>query len=91
MDTKETAESSLLIILFSQVMSLITSVVTGTIPAVDMGLLAMMIIVGVAGGALGRGVNDRIAPNSVDVLFLSFLSVIILITAYNFGSSIHII
>ncbi len=90
MDTKEAAESSLQIILLSQVMSLITSVVTGTVPTVDIVLLAMMIIVGVAGGALGRRINDRIAPKSVDVLFMSFLSVIILITAYNFGSNIHI-
>lgn len=85
MKTKEAAESSLLIILFSQATAFLTTVVTGTIPNVNIFLLCMMMGMGILGGIIGRKINDRIHQKTVDKLFLSLLIIIIGITIYNFG------
>ena len=84
MSTKEAAENSLYIIFFSQIASLLSSVVTNSIPAFDPVVLIFMVIGGIAGGIFGRGLNKNISEKTVDKLFIALMVVIILINVYNF-------
>ena len=83
MDTKTAAENSLYIIFFSQLASLIVSIVTRTIPDIAIGMLALMVCGGISGGAVGRKVNKKIDEKTVDKLFIGLMGVIILINIYN--------
>ena len=83
METKEAAENSLFIILFSQISSLFTTVITDTIPSVDMFLLVLMITGGILGGAIGKNINKRIDARAVEKLFMCLMIIIILISIYN--------
>ncbi|WP_051207831.1 sulfite exporter TauE/SafE family protein [Butyrivibrio sp. AE3006] len=84
MKAKEAAESSLFIILLSQLASFVTTIATGTVPKVDVVLLLMMVAMGISGGIAGRKINDLINQKSVDRLFMLLLVVIMGITLYNF-------
>ena len=84
MSTKEAAENSLYIIFFSQIASLLSSVVTSSIPAFDPVVLIFMVIGGIAGGIFGRGLNKKISEKTVDKLFIGLMVVIIFINIYNF-------
>lgn len=91
MGTKEAALSSLYIIMFSQITSLIQTCVTGTIPEVKVSYLAAMIIGGILGGTLGSKVNKKIDENGVNKLFIALMIVIVGINIYNavkFGSAV---
>ncbi len=83
MDIKEAAENSLYIILFSQMASLVSAIVTQTIPNVDLVVLGLMVVGGVLGGILGRGVNKKIQPHTVGKLFIGLMAVVIVINIYN--------
>jgi uncharacterized membrane protein YfcA len=83
MDTKTAAENSLYIIFFSQLASLIMSLVTRTVPDVSMAMLLFMVGGGLAGGAVGRKVNKKIDEKTVDKLFIGLMAAIILINVYN--------
>ena len=54
MDTKTAAQNSLYIILFSQAASLVNSIAAGQIPEFSFLLLVVMVLSGIAGGAIGR-------------------------------------
>ena len=60
MSTKESALASLYIIVFSQVTSLVQTVVMGTIPPVQLSYLAVMVIGGLLGGTIGSRINKKI-------------------------------
>lgn len=83
MDSKTAALSSLYIIFFSQAVSLISNVVTGSIPSVDYLTLLVMILMGITGATIGRGVSKRLSNRGVDILFMCLLVVIIGISIYN--------
>ena len=83
MDTKTAAENSLYIIFFSQLASLIVSLVTRTVPDIAIGMLALMVCGGISGGAVGRKVNKKIDEKTVDKLFIGLMGIIILINIYN--------
>ncbi len=83
MDTKKAAENSLYIIFFSQVASLISTIVTGSMPDFSILMLALMVIGGIAGGIAGRGLNRKISAKTVDRLFIALMVVIIGINIYN--------
>ena len=83
MSTKEAALSSLYIIMFSQITSLLQTVVTGSIPDVQFIYLAVMLVGGVAGGMIGSRVNRKIPEKNVDRLFMALMLVIIGINIYN--------
>lgn len=83
METKTAAQNSLYIILFSQITSLINTLVTGTIPEFSFLLLAVMVICGILGGASGRVINKKIDSKVVDKLFIILMVVIIFINIYN--------
>lgn len=83
MPTKVAAQNSLYIILFSQITSLLNSIVTSTIPVFSAFLLILMVIGGILGGFYGRKINKKIDSHKVDILFIGLMAVIILINIYN--------
>ncbi len=83
MTTKTAAANSLYIILFSQVTSLVSTIVTGTVPQVSWGILAGMIVCGLLGGMAGRAFNRKMDDKMVDKLFMILMVVIIIINIYN--------
>lgn len=83
MDTKTAAANSLYIILFSQLTNLLSTLVTATVPAFTLPVLALMVAGGLLGGMAGRVVNKRIDNAGVNRLFIGLMGVIIVISAYN--------
>ncbi len=83
MDTKTAAQNSLYIILFSQVTSLINTLVTRTVPEFSILLLVLMVGGGILGGMAGRAINKKIDGNVVNRLFIGLMGVIMLICVYN--------
>lgn len=83
MDTKTAAQNSLYIILFSQITSLVNTLITHTVPEFEVGLLILMVGGGILGGAAGRIVNKRMDVSMVNKLFIGLMAVIMLICAYN--------
>lgn len=83
MGTKEAALSSLYIIMFSQITSLVQTVATGTIPDVEITYFLGMVIGGILGGTLGSKVNKKIDGEGVNKLFIILMIVIIGINIYN--------
>ena len=83
METKEAARSSLYIILVSQIFSLLTTIVTGSVPYYEPVWVLVMATSGIAGGIVGRRINRRISADAVNRLFIAFLFVIIGICIYN--------
>lgn len=83
MKTKEAAQNSLYIILFSQGASLISSLLSGNVHDVDLLLLAGMIFCGIMGGVFGRKINKKIDEKMVDKLFIGLMILILVINVYN--------
>ena len=83
MDTKTAAQNSLYIILFSQITSLLNTLMTGTVPEFGIGLLVLMVAGGIFGGVVGRVVNKRIEADTVNRLFIGLMVIIMLICVYN--------
>lgn len=83
MDTKTAAQNSLYIILFSQIASLINTLVTGSVPEFGIGILVIMVSCGIIGGAVGRIVNRRMDGRMVNRLFIGLMVVIMLVCVYN--------
>ena len=83
MDTKTAAQNSLYIILFSQITSLINTLVTRTVPEFSLILLVLMVACGILGGVAGRIVNKKIAAETVNKLFIGLMVIIMLICVYN--------
>lgn len=83
MDTKTAAENSLYIILFSQMASLIMTVITGTVPEFTWITLILMVAGGIFGGYTGRIINKKIDGAMINKLFIALMVVIILISAGN--------
>jgi len=86
MDSKTAAANSLYIIFFSQVASLVTAAVSGSIPFFPAALLVVMIAGGVAGGLAGGRISKRIHNRQVDRVFLVLLAAIVAVSVYNFVS-----
>lgn len=82
MKTKEAAQNSLYIILFSQGASLISNLISG-VASIDLTLLVGMILCGILGGIFGRKINKKIVDSTVDKLFIGLMIVIICINIYN--------
>lgn len=83
MSTKTAAENSLCIIFFSQMASLIATIVTRSVPAFQLGVLLLMVAGGIAGGICGRAINKKIKEKTVDKLFIALMVVMIAINLYN--------
>jgi uncharacterized membrane protein YfcA len=83
MQTKEAAQSSLYIIFFSQISSLIKTLITGSVPDFELTSLLLMIAGGVLGAIVGRRINSKIDGKVVEKLFIWLMVVVILINIYN--------
>lgn len=83
MATKPAAQNSLYVILISQTASILKTVLSGSVPAVDLPLLAGMIACGVIGSELGGRLNKRLSERQVTVLFMGFMVLVLGINAYN--------
>ena len=79
MSTKIAAENSLYIIFFSQIASLVSTIVSGSVPDFQIGVLILM----VAGGICGRAINKKIDEKTVDKLFIALMVLMIVINIYN--------
>ena len=82
MDSKTAAANSLYIILFSQLASFLSTVITG-LPEFDPLVLAVMVAGGIGGGIAGRALNKKMDNRAVDKLFICLMAVIIGICVYN--------
>lgn len=83
METKQAAVYSIFIIMCSQISSLISTLVTGTVPEVEMTYLVMMVLCGVAGGVVGSKINAKIESKTVDKLFIGLMLLIIVVSLFN--------
>ncbi len=83
MDTKTAAANSLYIILFSQSASLLTNLVTGSVPEFRILALALMVAGGIGGGIVGRSLNKKMDNKAVDKLFIGLMVLIVCICIYN--------
>ena len=84
METKVAAQNSLYIILFSQLASLIFTIVGGKVPQFPVVLFICMVVCGILGGVVGRKINKKIDSATVSKLFVGLMAVIMLICCYNF-------
>lgn len=83
MPTKTAAQNSLYIILFSQITSLINTVVSASVPDFSVPLLILMVSGGILGGFFGKKINRKIDEHRVDQLFMGLMAVIIGVNIYN--------
>lgn len=83
MDTKTAAANSLYIILFSQIASLLITLVTHTVPPFRWPALLVMVAGGVSGGVVGRMLNKRMDNKLVERLFIGLMGLIVAICIYN--------
>ena len=83
MGTKQAAVNSILIILMSQVMSLIVSLATGSVPAFEAPVLVAMVAAGAIGGFVSAKLHRKLSAETTDKLFSALLVVIFLICCYN--------
>jgi uncharacterized membrane protein YfcA len=83
MTTKEAVEESLYIIFFSQLASVVTTVLSGAVPKFPVVILIVMVVGGLGGGVIGRKINKNIAEQTVEKLFIALMVVMILINTYN--------
>lgn len=83
METKIAAQNSIYIIMFSQITSLLQTLMTKSVPEFQIGFLILMVLGGFLGGICGSKINDKIESKTVDKLFMILMLVIIVINAYN--------
>ncbi len=83
MVTKQAAMYSIYVIMFSQIASLISTIVKGNVPPFHPAILGLMIACGVLGGLVGSRINKRIDNRTVDRLFLGAMGLIMCINVYN--------
>lgn len=83
MNPKVGAQNSLLIILISQIVSMIHTFVSRSVPDVRIVYVLVMIAGGLLGAMIGRKLNLRMSTESVRKLFLAANVLIILISVYN--------
>ena len=83
MSTKQAAVNSILIILLSQIASLIMTIVSGTVPDFSWGNLAAMVSAGTLGGFISARLHKKLSTELTDRLFIGLLLVILCICVYN--------
>ena len=84
LDSKKAADASLFAIVFGQSANILTTIVSGATPVLDMGMLLIMIVLGILGGIIGRKINKMIDNEMIDKLFNYSNILIIVICFYNF-------
>ena len=83
MDAKEAAKNSIYIIIFSQISSILTALISGTVPAFEWINLISMVCGGVGGALLGAFITKRIDNKGVEKILKILLTLIVLLDFYN--------
>lgn len=83
MEAKDAASNSLYIIMFSQLTSLISTLISDSVPNFNIIFLFLMIFGGVTGGIVSSEINKKISSKEVNKLFALLMIVIIGINVYN--------
>ncbi len=83
MDTKKAAINSILVILMSQIASLLFSLASHTVPDFSWGMLIAMAGAGALGGFLSSMLHKKLSAELTDKLFIGLLIVILFICGYN--------
>lgn len=83
MDTKKAAINSILVILLSQIASLMFSLASNTVPDFNWGMLIAMAGAGALGGFLSSYLHKKLSAELTDKLFIGLLVIILMICAYN--------
>lgn len=88
MTTKQATINSLVVVLISQLASLMTTLVGGNVPAFEMTTLWVMVLAGVGGGLISARLHRRLNSRQTERLFAGLLCVILMICVYNAGRAI---
>ena len=83
MEAKEAAKNSLYIIIFSQIASIVSALVTNSVPAFEIIDLVCMICGGISGALVGSMISKKIDNRGVEKILKILLLVIIFIDFYN--------
>ncbi|MGG7176371.1 sulfite exporter TauE/SafE family protein [Clostridium paraputrificum] len=83
MSAKESTINSLFIIFFSQVTSLVTTLLTGNIPEFDLIFLVLMCSGGVLGGIVGSKVGKKMDDCKTENFFMLVLCMLTFINIFN--------
>lgn len=83
MTSKQAAMYSIYIIMFSQISSLLSTLIQRKVPAFELPALILMIACGILGGLVGSRINKKIDNKTVDCLFMGLMTVIIGICIFN--------
>jgi len=83
MDSKKAALNSIYIIFFSQLTSILSTLIQKKVPDFDPLVLLLMIIGGISGGLIGSWISKKLSLRGVDKLFCAVMGIIILISIFN--------
>ncbi len=83
MDAKTAAKTSLYIIIFSQVTSLVMTLASGTVPSFSWPVLISMAAGGVGGALIGAAITKRINNKGVERLMKALILIVMLICIFN--------
>lgn len=83
MQPKETTINSLFVIFCSQLATLVTGLIAGTIPAFPPAALLLMAIGGVSGSLLGTRLLARMRDRAVETLFIGVLVLLMALNVWN--------
>ena len=83
MEAKQAAKNSIYIIVFSQTFSILTAIISGTVPAFTWPELIAMALGGVGGAIAGAAVSARMHSAGVENALKLLCAAIILISIFN--------
>ncbi len=83
MDTKTAALNSLYIIFFSQITSLVHTLILGKVPVFEWSIFIMMIGGGILGGFVGSSLSKKLSIKGIDKVYIVIVMIIVLISIYN--------
>ena len=83
MEAKEAAKNSLYIIIFSQISSIVSAIMTASVPEFSWINLLSMMVGGIGGALVGAAISKRIDNKGVEKILKILLMVIIAIDFYN--------
>lgn len=83
MEPKVAAKNSIYIILLSQITSLLSTLIKGTVPEFDILTLLFMMAGGIGGALIGSSISKKISSSKVEGVFISLLIIIIGVNIYN--------
>ncbi len=83
MEAKEAAKNSIYIIIFSQISSIVTALVTNSVPVFEWMHLICMVLGGISGALIGAAISKRIDNKGVEKILKILLLIIVAMDFYN--------